>query len=89
MTKSLFKHWPLYASVLVFLAIVSIVLYASISANRGYLVYAGDDAYIGMAVARNFAQFGVWGVTRYGFASLSSTLLWTLLLSLTYYLGGR
>ena len=88
MTKSLFKHWPLYASVLVFLAIVSIVLYASISANRGYLVYAGDDAYIGMAVARNFAQFGVWGVTRYGFTSLSSTLLWTLLLSLTYYLGG-
>ncbi len=88
MKKSLFDHWPLYASVLLFLVILYIVLDVSVSHNHGYLVYAGDDAYIGMAVARDFSQFGVWGVTRYGFTSLSSTLLWTLLLSLTYYLGG-
>lgn len=56
--------------------------------NRGNLVYACDDPYITMAVARNFAQHGVWGVTRYGFTSSSSTLLWTLLLSCTYYFGG-
>ena len=37
---------------------------------------------------QNFSQYGVWGVTRYGFTPCSSSPLWTLLLSLTYYLGG-
>jgi hypothetical protein len=86
--NNLLHHWPLYASVLVLLLILWLVLNVSIRQNRGYLVYAGDDAYIGMAMAKNFSQSGVWGVTRYGFTSCSSPPLWTLLLSLTYYLGG-
>ena len=65
-----------------------LILSVSVSKNHGHLVYALDDAYIGMAMARNFSQYGVWGVTRYAFTSCSSPPLWTLLLSLTYYLGG-
>lgn len=88
MKKTLLHNWPLYASVLVLLLLVWLILSVSIQQNHGYLVYALDDAYIIMAMAKNFAQSGVWGVTRYGFTSCSSSPLWTLLLSLTYYLGG-
>ena len=88
MKNHLPRRWPLYASILLLLVTVWLVLRVSISHNQGHLVYALDDAYIHMAMAKNFAQHGVWGVTRYGFTPTSSSLLWTLLLSATYYLGG-
>ncbi len=88
MKGTLSRNWPLYASILVFLLLVWLTLSVSIRQNHGHLVYALDDAYIHMAMAKNFSQSGVWGVTRYGFTPSSSSLLWTLLLSLTYYLGG-
>jgi len=60
----------------------------SIRQNHGHFIYANDDTYIHMALANNFAQHGVWGVTKYGFTSSSSSLLWTLLLSSVYLLFG-
>jgi len=86
--KSPFQNWPLYLSVLILLLVTWLAISISLSQNHGFLIYALDDAYIGMAMARNFAQYGVWGITRYGFTSCSSPPLWTLLLSLIYYLGG-
>ncbi|MFZ0960554.1 MAG: hypothetical protein WAO35_06575 [Terriglobia bacterium] len=88
MKETLSRNWPLYASVFIFLLLIWLVLSVSIRQNHGYLAYSFDDAYIGMAMAKNFAQHGVWGVTRFGFTSCSSPPLWTLLLSLIYYLGG-
>ena len=88
MKKSLLQHWPLYASVSILSLLLWLVLAISLRQNQGHLVYALDDAYIHMAIARNFSHYGVWGVTRYEFTSSSSSILWTLLLSLTYYLCG-
>ncbi len=88
MKKTLLQHWPLYASVLILSLLVWLILAISFRQNQGHLIYALDDAYIHMAMARNFSHYGVWGVTRYGFTSSSSSILWTLLLSLTYYLFG-
>jgi hypothetical protein len=82
------QHWPLYASILFLSLLFGLLLATSFYQNQGHLVYALDDAYIHMAMARNFSHYGVWGVTRYGFTSSSSSILWTLLLSLTYYLFG-
>ena len=89
MKKTLSNHWPLYAAASILLLVVAAVLGVSVSQNQGHLVYALDDPYIGTATARNFAQYGVWGATRYGFTSCSSPPLWTLLLSLTSYLAGE
>lgn len=82
------KHWPLIAAIVILLGVVSISLVLSIKQNQGHLVYALDDPYIHMAMAKNFAQYGVWGVTKYGFTSSSSSLLWTLFLSAAYFLFG-
>jgi hypothetical protein len=86
--KILLHSWPLYAAILCFLLLVWVLVAISIVQNHGNLVYALDDPYIHMAMAKNFSQSGVWGVTHYGYTPTSSSLLWTLLLSATYYLGG-
>lgn len=54
----------------------------------GALVYSLDDAYIHMAMAKNLARHGVWGSTPYHFSSSSSSLLWTALLGLAYFVAG-
>ena len=79
------EHLPLLISVVVLWAIVGISLTLSIRENQGHIIYALDDTYIHMAMAKNFSQHGVWGMTKYGFTSSSSSPLWTLLLSLCYF----
>ncbi len=56
--------------------------------TEGHWVYTLDDAYIHLAMARNFALHGVWGVSPDVFASCSSSPLWTLLLSLLFKIIG-
>jgi hypothetical protein len=82
------KHWPLIAALGIFIVVSIIIMAISFGLNRGQLVYALDDAYIHMAIAKNVAMHGVWGVTAYEFSSSSSSLLWTGLLSGVYALVG-
>jgi hypothetical protein len=67
---------------------VAVLLRASLAHTGGRLVYALDDAYIHMAVARALALHGVWGVTPYAFTSSTSSLAWPLLLALGDLLTG-
>jgi hypothetical protein len=60
---------------------VAVLLRAALVHTGGRLVYALDDAYIHMAVGRNLAEHGVWGVTRYAFTSSTSSLAWPLVLA--------
>ena len=54
----------------------------------GPLVYPLDDTYIHMAIARNVALHGVWGVSSGPVSATSSSPLWTALLSLAYVVTG-
>jgi hypothetical protein len=85
---SIKKHWPLTTAVGMLWAATAVCLILSLKQNEGHFVYALDDPYIHMAMAKNFVRHGVWGVTKYGFTSSSSSLLWTLLLSLVYLIFG-
>jgi len=84
----MFKNWPLIISSIIFGVLILFLLIQSINQNQGHLIYALDDAYIHMAIAKNFAQHGIWGITKYEFTSTSSSLLWTLLISFSYFIFG-
>lgn len=67
---------------------VALLVWQSLQLNQGYLAYPLDDPYIHMAMAKNVALHGVWGVTRYEFSSTSSSPLWTALLAAVYRMFG-
>src|SRR5688572_4021687 len=81
-------HWPLLLSAAVFLASLASALRTALRGTDGHLVYALDDAYIHMAVAKTLASHGIWGCTPYHFSSSSSSLLWTFVLAVAYRLFG-
>ena len=57
---------------------------ASKAAGQGRFIYALDDAYISMAIARNVAEHGTWGVHAGEFSSLASSIAWILLIAGAY-----
>lgn len=82
------RFWPILAATLLLWGTIATLLLQSLKLNQGHLVYALDDPYIHMAIAKNFVRHGVWGVTPYQFTSSSSSPLWTLLLSAIYFVFG-
>ncbi|MFX0136011.1 MAG: hypothetical protein ACFFDN_20375 [Candidatus Hodarchaeota archaeon] len=82
------KNWPFIITVGILWIVVAILLILSLRQTQGHFVYVLDDPYIHMAVAKNFAQHGVWGVTKYNFSSSTSSLIWPLLVSLVYFIFG-
>jgi hypothetical protein len=88
MSKILIKHWPLFASVVILCITTGVISTLLILRENGHQVYALDDPYIQMAMAKNFALHGVWGITRFGFTSASSSPLWTFLIAVSYAVFG-
>ncbi len=80
--------WPCLATNLLLWSAVATVVVVSLPMNRGHLVYALDDSYILMAMAKNFAHHGVWGMTPFQFTASSSAPLWTLLVAALYRVSG-
>lgn len=64
------------------LTLSALVGSAILAGTDGHFVYILDDPYIHLAMARNFVESGIWGVTRYEFSSGSSSVLWVLILAL-------
>lgn len=84
MASRMTRYGPLLAALLVLYTIMAALLIPSIDEHNGQFTYALDDPYIHMAIAKNLARHGVWGVTRYEFSAASSSPLWTLLLAAIY-----
>jgi hypothetical protein len=90
MAESLLAHaravWrsPLLLPLALFLVSLAAALRAGLQSTGGRLIYAVDDAYIHMAVARTLASHGIWGCTPFHFSSSSSSLLWTFTLGVAY-----
>lgn len=71
---------PLVSAALA-LVVLAVITWKSLAGTGGRITYVLDDAYIHMAVAKNLVEHGVWGVTSHGFTSVSSSILWVLLIA--------
>jgi hypothetical protein len=80
--------WTPLLIALIVLGITLVALAAaSVRLNRGQFVYTLDDPYIHMAIAKNLATQGVWGVTPHEFSPAGSSALWPVLLAGIYTLS--
>lgn len=82
------KYLPLIISLFIFWLAVFFLTLLSTGKTDGQFIYTLDDAYIHMAIAKNFAASGTWGITQHGFTSCSSSPLWTFLVSVFYLISG-
>ncbi|MDP9249921.1 MAG: hypothetical protein M3O78_00940 [Chloroflexota bacterium] len=71
----------------IYLGLTVLLLALGLQRTGGTFVYAQDDPYIHLALARTLAEHGVWGVRPDEFASASSSPLWTLLMAASWKLG--
>ncbi|KFC18678.1 hypothetical protein [Chryseobacterium sp. FH1] len=65
--------------------ILALLIFFNIQAVTGFAgryIYPLDDAYIHLSMAKNFAEFSVWGITQYEFSSTTSSPLFTFLLAI-------
>jgi hypothetical protein len=75
------RHYPLLIGLAALWLVLILLAVADVRHNDGHLVYTVDDIYIHMAIAKNLATHGVWGVTRHAFTSASSSIAWPILLA--------
>lgn len=76
-----FSPGPVLIAAAVYTLITLTILLAGWRLSDHHFVYPLDDTYIGMAMAKNLAFHGVWGVSRDGFTSSDSSLLMPVLLA--------
>ena len=72
----------------VFFGMCLIYILIMLSTTGNYFTYILDDAYIHLAIAKNVAEHGIWGITEYGFSSSSSSPVFTGILSLLIFIFG-
>ncbi len=83
------QRWPVWAVLIgLYLAVMTLMV-VIIRQTEGIFLYALDDAYIHLAMAKHFANAGVWGATSYAFSASTSSPGWTLLLSIFIKVWGR
>jgi hypothetical protein len=84
------RRWPLALfGVSLYVGLTAIQLLLSLRHTAGAFVYAQDDPYIHLAIARTLADYGVWGISPVEFASASSSPLWTVVLASFWAAGLR
>ncbi|MEQ1896945.1 MAG: hypothetical protein ABL971_06090 [Vicinamibacterales bacterium] len=86
--RSMPAAWPLVAVAVAYLTVMAVAFALSWQRNDSSFVYPIDDAYIHMAIAKNYVAHKTWGITRYEFSSSTSSPLWTVLIALTYAVFG-
>lgn len=83
-----YNYTPVLLSIFILFGLTFYLILRILIFTGWNYVYPLDDAYIHLSIAKNLVQHGVWGITKFGFTSSSSSPLWTLLISLMYLIFG-
>lgn len=75
------KQWVLPIAIILFLFPIIITEYQVLGFTHGVFSYPFDDTFIHLAIARNIAFNGIWGISPHEFTSASSSVLYPLLLA--------
>ena len=81
-------YLSLALALLVFLALVAVLEFQVLHFTHGAFIYPLDDTFIHMAVAKNLAFQGNWGIAGHEFESASSSVLYTILLATLFKIFG-
>ena len=76
------KYIPLLSGFILMTILVSLIEYISMKQTGWHLCYPIDDSFIHMAVAKNLALHGNWGINASEWVSASSSPLFTVSLSI-------
>ncbi len=82
------KHRVLIGALFFLWGSIFITLIICLIRSGGFFSYVLDDAYIHMSIARSLAESGTWGVSPDHFASASSSMAYSLLLTLLFKVFG-
>ena len=74
----------LFGSLILLLLPIVLIELNAMHHNGGTFMYPLDDTFIHMSIAKNLALYGNWGITRFDFASASSSLFYTGLIALLF-----
>ncbi len=83
-TSLLRYNLPFITAVLLTFLLVYLIGQKVISFTGGIFIYPLDDPYIHMQIARNIVESGAWGINSGEFGSASSSLFYTILLSVLF-----
>jgi hypothetical protein len=81
------KNYPVIAAVLLLTVLLAIACRQILAQTGGHFCYPLDDTFIHMAIAKNFALHGVWGINAQEFSAASSSPLYTLILAAFFKAG--
>lgn len=79
---------PLFSAITVYIIFSAVIFLISFKINDGNFVYALDDTYIHMSMAKNLVATGNFATNQLSFASASSSPLWVLIISAVYFITG-
>lgn len=79
--QTLSQRWVLPIAIGLFLLPVLFIEAMILADTNGTFMYPVDDTFIHLAIAKNFAFHGVWGISAHEFASASSSILYPLILT--------
>ncbi len=82
------SRWLSLIFAVVLFVVVTAIVIAQAAPNDNGVVYAMDDVYIHMALAKNLVLHGVWGVTPWETTNASSSPLWVALLAVGFFVVG-